>query len=89
MAGGRAAKPPGGGGGFQAANSGTDFSIFPRQHYDEGDTGLRVGNYCTRFMAFRRLSFGEEDTGRERPTGGRIPAVLFAAKVAILPRWPQ
>src|SRR3954447_2671951 len=26
-------------GGFQVASSGTDFSIFPRQHYGAGDTG--------------------------------------------------
>jgi hypothetical protein len=46
MAEGRVAKPPGGGGGFQVANSGTDFSIFPRQHYGEGDSELLGSAWC-------------------------------------------
>src|SRR5262245_18316912 len=35
---GRGPKPPAGGGGIQEANSGTDFSLFSRQHFGKGDS---------------------------------------------------
>jgi hypothetical protein len=61
---GRGPQPPGGGGGFQVANSGTDFSTFPRQHFGEGYNrgNGKVSLFFVRDW-LRRRAFSNDDLG--------------------------